>query len=196
MFRIIFALLFLGTCSMSAQAVTIDPDNCVDGEGTSGAGLTCWYVNTISALNADAVESEVGTSTELILLYKSDWGGSDSGTFSEKYTTTFNGFEKTSPDDDPTGANIEHDTGFESIICPECYLVVKGGPAQYIIDIGFWGGVDTLALEGFWDAGPGSISHVAIFGGEAVPQIPVPAAIWLFGTALIGFVGMSRKTKV
>jgi hypothetical protein len=26
--------------------------------------------------------------------------------------------------------------------------------------------------------------------------VPVPAAIWLFGTALLGFVGMSRKTKV
>jgi hypothetical protein len=26
--------------------------------------------------------------------------------------------------------------------------------------------------------------------------VPVPAAIWLFGTALIGFVGMSRRTKV
>ena len=26
--------------------------------------------------------------------------------------------------------------------------------------------------------------------------VPVPAAIWLFGTALIGFVGMSKKTKV
>jgi hypothetical protein len=26
--------------------------------------------------------------------------------------------------------------------------------------------------------------------------VPVPAAIWLFGTALIGFVGMSRRTRV
>jgi len=30
----------------------------------------------------------------------------------------------------------------------------------------------------------------------AVSSVPVPAAIWLFGTALIGFVGMSRKTVV
>ena len=26
--------------------------------------------------------------------------------------------------------------------------------------------------------------------------VPVPAAFWLFGTALIGFIGMSRRTKV
>jgi hypothetical protein len=30
----------------------------------------------------------------------------------------------------------------------------------------------------------------------AVSAVPVPAAIWLFGTALIGFVGMSRRRKV
>ena len=29
-----------------------------------------------------------------------------------------------------------------------------------------------------------------------VSPVPVPAAIWLFGTALIGFVGMSRRTKI
>jgi len=29
-----------------------------------------------------------------------------------------------------------------------------------------------------------------------IPQVPVPAAVWLFGTALIGFIGLSRRTKV
>jgi len=28
------------------------------------------------------------------------------------------------------------------------------------------------------------------------PQVPVPAAIWLFGTALIGFIGYSRRTSL
>jgi hypothetical protein len=31
---------------------------------------------------------------------------------------------------------------------------------------------------------------------SAVSTVPVPAAIWLFGTALIGFVGFSRRTVV
>ena len=31
---------------------------------------------------------------------------------------------------------------------------------------------------------------------DAVSAVPVPAAFWLFGTALIGFIGMSRRTKV
>jgi len=31
---------------------------------------------------------------------------------------------------------------------------------------------------------------------EAFSAVPVPAAIWLFGTALIGFVGLSRRTSL
>jgi hypothetical protein len=31
---------------------------------------------------------------------------------------------------------------------------------------------------------------------SSVSQVPVPAAFWLFGTALIGFVGLSRRTGV
>ena len=30
----------------------------------------------------------------------------------------------------------------------------------------------------------------------SISGVPVPAAVWLFGTALIGFVGMSRRRKV
>ena len=30
----------------------------------------------------------------------------------------------------------------------------------------------------------------------SLTAVPVPAAVWLFGTALIGFVGMSRRVKV
>jgi len=31
---------------------------------------------------------------------------------------------------------------------------------------------------------------------SAVPAVPIPAAIWLFGTALIGLVGFSKRRKV
>lgn len=29
-----------------------------------------------------------------------------------------------------------------------------------------------------------------------IPAVPVPAAFWLFGTALVGFIGISRRTRV
>ena len=32
--------------------------------------------------------------------------------------------------------------------------------------------------------------------GTPVSPVPVPAAFWLFGTALIGFIGISRRTRV
>jgi hypothetical protein len=31
--------------------------------------------------------------------------------------------------------------------------------------------------------------------GDPPSVVPVPAAFWLFGTALIGFIGFSRKTS-
>ena len=33
-------------------------------------------------------------------------------------------------------------------------------------------------------------------GNVPPPAVPVPAAVWLFGTALVGFIGMSRRRKV
>ncbi len=41
--------------------------------------------------------------------------------------------------------------------------------------------------------GEGLIGAVEI---SDIPAVPVPAAFWLFGTALIGFVGMSRRRKI
>ncbi|MCP4984337.1 MAG: PEP-CTERM sorting domain-containing protein [Gammaproteobacteria bacterium] len=47
---------------------------------------------------------------------------------------------------------------------------------------------------------PGENIALALVSGREVRfdlnPIPVPAAIWLFGTALVGFVGMSRRRKM
>ena len=46
--------------------------------------------------------------------------------------------------------------------------------------------------------GPGASAWIYA-GPSSSPgpgEVPLPAAFWLFGTALIGFIGMSRKTKV
>ena len=40
------------------------------------------------------------------------------------------------------------------------------------------------------------IDNVEAFSSVNLNPVPVPAAVWLFGTALIGFIGMSRRTKV
>ena len=40
------------------------------------------------------------------------------------------------------------------------------------------------------------IREVAFNGMRSPSPVPVPAAVWLFGTALIGFIGVSRRRKV
>jgi hypothetical protein len=97
---------------------------------------------------------------------------------------------------DPEDALIELIPGNNPITCGECYLVIKDGnstPALYVFDLSLVGMIDTITLTDFWP-GSGSISHVEIMGDVAV--IPVPAAVWLFGTALLGFIGISRRTRV
>jgi hypothetical protein len=51
---------------------------------------------------------------------------------------------------------------------------------------------------------PGGLPAPGVFGGPGsmnsnlvnpVPAVPVPAAVWLFGTALIGLVGFSKRRK-
>jgi hypothetical protein len=34
------------------------------------------------------------------------------------------------------------------------------------------------------------------FSGSAVAPVPIPAAVWLFGSGLIGLIGMARRKKV
>jgi hypothetical protein len=57
--------------------------------------------------------------------------------------------------------------------------------------------IDVLPDQSGSPFGEADIDAVgAISSAPPVNPVPVPAAVWLFGTALIGFVGMSRRTKV
>jgi len=83
---------------------------------------------------------------------------------------------------------------------PVHYLVkIGGGRASY--DTFLYRNVGDLALA---TIGLGWMEHFSDFTGNNfdvyrishVSAVPVPAALWLFGTALIGFIGFSRRTKV
>jgi hypothetical protein len=61
-----------------------------------------------------------------------------------------------------------------------------------------FGGVRQFALGG-GVSGPGggvnSTSYGMIIEGE-LSAVPIPGAVWLMGSALIGFVGWGRRVKV
>ena len=43
--------------------------------------------------------------------------------------------------------------------------------------------------------GSGAIDNI-VFTAAEMPSVPVPAAIWLFGSGLIGLVGFARGKRV
>ncbi len=81
-------------------------------------------------------------------------------------------------------------------------LVPGWAVAMFVYDNGLYG--DMQFQDGFdyghWfnTADPGGLISNAGFllVANTVSAVPVPAAIWLFGTALIGFVGISRRRKL
>ena len=198
----LMVLLFASTTTWAAT-VNITPisylDDCWE--------ISCWTYtgeNNNAALDAYDVEMIVGETDNLVLFYKSDQEGdsglgNDSGLFADSYDTTFSNSSS-----DPEDALIDYISGLVIDTCGtlSCYLVVKDGdadPGNYIFDLsdlsyagleGAWDGIMDIFLEGFWP-NDGAISNIAIYG-----VVPLPAAFWLFGTALIGFIGISRRTAV
>jgi hypothetical protein len=56
-------------------------------------------------------------------------------------------------------------------------------------------GMNTGSYKWSWGSGNQADSLTLNVGADLSP-VPVPAAFWLFGTALIGFIGVSRRRKV
>jgi len=209
MIRLLFTLLCFSLLSVNAQATTVDINN-----GDCDLGVNCWTATVGGAGNPDFDIPDTGTSSileafapilgSLAEVYKTDSGSgsgtpvSESGILSGSYTTMYE-FVTSPPGEEYRGATISYDGG-DSLDCSvECYLLVKDGnqsPGAYLFNLALapsWNGTMDLILKNFW-VGNGSISHVALYGNVGV--IPVPAAFWLFGTALIGFIGFSRRTSV
>jgi hypothetical protein len=93
--------------------------------------------------------------------------------------------------------------GASSVVAPDI------DPLFWTLDLGP-GGLGLLSLlnntdDGLW-VQLGFGSYFSGHKGRNTPEyltaaltvsaVPVPAAIWLFGSALIGFIGVSRRTRV
>jgi hypothetical protein len=208
MYKTIIATLLLGFASSSANAVSVTINGNLQSFSCTGNAAAldtndCFLVDEIIGNSSPSteialIESTFGVSN-LNFLYKSDAATSnESGDFDDLYSTSYAAGNE--------GATISYDGGMSDpyIDCSgnnDCFAFVKDGdnnPNAYIFnlgsafDIAVWNGKSSILLEDLWP-GNGSISHVSLYGASVVP---VPAAIWLFGTALIGFIGFSRRIKV
>ena len=79
------------------------------------------------------------------------------------------------------------------------YFLVKNATQtalfQNLVDLN-WGVFDTADLPSDMNLGDGfTISHVTEFdtSGRGIPEVPVPPAVWLFGSGLLGLVGVARR---
>ena len=204
MIKLITALLFTAMIGISyhatASLATVpDPEIQIDGNGYVGCApdINCWTGFGQGNASFDINDLEVKTGyapNTLELYYNHNVGGGEDGPFSDNYTTdTWAGMFGYA---NANGA-ITWDGG-DSVTCPECFLVIKDGtdPYWYAFKLGGWNGSGAIEFRNFW-LGNGEISHVSIYGGDESDRniVPIPPAVWLFGSGLIGLVGVARRGK-
>lgn len=140
----------------------------------------------------------------------------EAGLLRNSYETSFI-FDLLDVSDGYSGATISHSGGPAVDCSHDCFLVIKDGdhnPAAYLFNLALgwdplganggqptkegpssWDGIMDLRLANFWNDVGGSVSYVAIYGKE-ISAVPLPTAAWLFSAALLGFIGLSRSTRV
>jgi hypothetical protein len=184
---VIFALV---GSRAEADGISLTPN-------TPGACSTASNKNLADQALIDVLEGLNSTCTfdvtgSFSLLYKGDAGGSDSGTFSSIYNTTFDNTPT-----DPSDAIIQQVSTSSYMDCTVCYLIVKDGnnsPAQYFFNISGWDGT-TISLTNFWAGVNGGISNVAIWGSATRVGTPEPATLLLLGTG-VGLAALRRRRRL
>ena len=174
----------LSTTSVTEATITLTPGDFDD----FGGAIAC--DSGVENNTNDILATIESLHPGLVEYYKSEVdGGTEFGSFAADYTTTYSNTLL-----DPANAVITWD-GPGIISCPDCFVLVKDGkqtPAWYLFDLATfnWDGKDNIVLTGFWP-NQGAISHVSIMGSP----VPVPAAVWLFGSGLLGLVGVARRKR-
>ena len=100
------------------------------------------------------------------------------------------------------GGNLAANGGTRDIIWG-VYDDENGGNASYTFkgpSSTLWGNalgaIDPDSLFSLQNGSQHNDLGAWVVSDNVISAVPVPAAVWLFGTALIGFVGMSRRRKV
>lgn len=122
----------------------------------------------------------------------------------------FNDWAEVQDDTDVSGTSGEWSTTVNLAAYTDVMIVLKGGngngidPSNYVayrapILTNESSGSDYY-FSGTWDSpfeknGPTDVSHYTIYARGQTSPVPIPAAAWLFGSALIGMVGVGARRK-
>ncbi len=165
-----------------------------------GAGAGPVYIDLSTATVASGEETSQAEIDMMILpliapaveLYK-DEVGVEMGMLAGSYETTYTYMPE------PENAVISYTGG--TIVGPVAYLLAKDGAvpdtnpdthAWYLYNLTNlgWTGTEEITITGLWPD-QGSFSHVTLYG----TPVPIPAAVWLLGSGLLGLIGVGRRMK-
>ena len=83
-------------------------------------------------------------------------------------------------------------SGAISTALPFTFLAIHFG--QHELFFKFLAGIDNFSIS--VDGKAAGLSNFRAYGVPVPNPVPVPAAVWLFGSALVGLIGVKRNKKV
>lgn len=188
----------LGLFALTAEAVVLD------------SSFMCSAGEAISGIKVTDVTGNMGGATEC-------WGtfnGNDPGPSGEGFDIGGTIFDFVAKEDMSTGlsgADIglvvtpgggapNGDWSFDSnLFAPTEFLIVLKAASSPGYAVWLFDGATAASDAGTWlvawtnnNGKPRDLSHLSIY---APTVIPVPAAVWLFGSGLLGLVGIARRKR-
>jgi hypothetical protein len=186
--KTVAALTGFGLLALAGQTVSAAPVNCPGTSATTDREFTVTLTIPDSLGSATCIDSGGG-----------NIGGSDSDfagyTFLDKFED---------PQDDSGAANgaitsvtgLGGTAGTFGFAPPSGYtefiVLFKSGDAQLDPDWAAFG-IPNGYTGGDWAISSQGLSHVNLYG--KVGEVPLPAAAWLFGSALLGMVGIGYRRR-
>jgi hypothetical protein len=89
-------------------------------------------------------------------------------------------------------ANVNSALPYSDVLPGQTEFISYAPLAATINSVGFGPGTGFENFKAYFDMGNGNSLHVTSI---EVSSVPVPAAVWLFGSGLLGLIGVARRKK-